>query len=52
MYLCAVAHQIKNTFAHVGGWGCSRYIIMTDEHPCCPDAHKMDTPTLFGTLAW
>ena len=26
-----------------------RYIIMTDEHPCCPDAHKMETPTLFGT---
>ena len=22
---------------------------MTDEHPCCPDAHKMETPTLFGT---
>ena len=22
---------------------------MTDEHPCCPDAHKIETPTLFGT---
>ena len=29
-----------------------RYIIMTDEHPCCPDAHKMETPSLFGTLWW
>lgn len=30
--------------------GVMLYIIMTDEHPCCPDAHKMETPTLFGKI--
>lgn len=27
-----------------------RYIILTDEHPCCPDAHKLETSTLFGKI--
>lgn len=30
--------------------GVMLYIIMTDEHPCCPDAHKMETPTFFGKI--
>lgn len=30
--------------------GVMLYIILTDEHPCCPDAHKMETPALFGKI--
>ncbi|CAE8587835.1 unnamed protein product, partial [Polarella glacialis] len=30
--------------------GVMLYIILTDEHPCCQDAHKVDTTTLFRKI--
>ncbi|CAE7234098.1 CPK2 [Symbiodinium pilosum] len=30
--------------------GVMLYIILTDEHPCSPDAHKLETAALFGKI--
>jgi calcium-dependent protein kinase len=30
--------------------GVMLYIILTDEHPCCPDAHRLDTTALFRKI--
>eukprot|EP00931_Biecheleriopsis_adriatica_P079081 TRINITY_DN5249_c0_g1_i1.p1 TRINITY_DN5249_c0_g1~~TRINITY_DN5249_c0_g1_i1.p1 ORF type:complete len:499 (-),score=107.44 TRINITY_DN5249_c0_g1_i1:8-1504(-) len=30
--------------------GVMLYIILTDEHPCCPDAHAVDTDMLFKKI--